>query len=39
MTDDEFIDYIEKENKESEDKIKTNGNIAKKSYKEFKKAI
>lgn len=39
MTDDEFISYVEKENKNSEDRIRTNGNKAKESYTKFKNAV
>ncbi len=39
MTDEEFINYVEKENKESKERIKTNGVEAKKAYTDFKKAI
>lgn len=40
MTEDEkFVEYVEKENKKSEDRIKTNGSEARESYSKFKKAI
>lgn len=39
MTDEEFIEYVEKENQDSEVRIKTNGNKAKESYTNFKKAV
>lgn len=40
MTENEtFIEYIEKENKKSEDRIKINGSKARESYAKFKKAI
>jgi len=34
-----FIDYIKKENEDSEKNLKINGVIARKSYQQFKKAI
>jgi len=39
MTDEEFIDYIKKENKKSEEIIRINGRKARESYAKFKKAI
>lgn len=39
MTEEEFVEYAEKENKNDRNEIETNGNRVKTAFNKFKKAV